>query len=138
MKYQIRNLTFFLMFMITIAHFSTEKGSQILDKKSKFEKQSDLSRFTIDNHNLSNRSTSLNLKCSRDCLKCENGICIVCPKGYYAFNEACFKTCPLDTKADNVSFKCLREKANYMKAYTISSCTNSCGKIFKDCRYVIP
>jgi len=111
MKYQIRNLTFFLMIMITFAHFITEKMPHIIDTKNKIEKQSDSSRSNIDHPNLSNRSTSPNIRCSQECLKCENGICILCPKGLYAFNEACYKTCPLDTKADNTSFKCLIEKA---------------------------
>ena len=99
----------------------------------KFNKDFDVSNISLDYLQF-NEVKSLIQRCSRSCLHCENGKCIVCPKGFYSFKEECYKSCPLDTKANNLNFKCENDSTVYTKAYTISRCRNSCGKTFKDCR----
>lgn len=77
-------------------------------------------------------------KCSQSCLACENGQCLKCERGLYSFENQCLETCPLSSVADNISFKCLNKSQNplYAKAFTVSRCMNSCGKVFADCRYI--
>lgn len=76
------------------------------------------------------------VKCSPNCKICEEGICTKCDRGLYSFKNACFESCPFSTFADNYTNSCLTKdkKPFYKKAYTISSCGNSCGKRFHDCR----
>ncbi len=53
----------------------------------------------------------------------------------FLYNGKCYSSCPKNLVADNLDLTCKEEKDNpiYIKAYTISRCLNSCGKIFFDC-----
>ena len=77
-------------------------------------------------------------KCSVNCLKCENNLCLECEKGNFKYLDGCYMSCPFDTLADNYSSSCKQksEKPVYIKAFTVSRCMNSCGKQFSDCRYI--
>ena len=87
-------------------------------------------KFSIKNPNIEE------IKCSPNCLICESGKCTKCARGLYSFKNSCFESCPFENYADNYTFLCLEKdkKPLFTKAYTLSRCMNSCGKIFHDCR----
>jgi hypothetical protein len=91
----------------------------------------------LTTHGKLNKSSELN-KCSSNCLICESGKCTKCLRGFYAFKNACFESCPFSTFADNYTFSCVQKEQNpfFTRAYTFSRCMNTCGKAFHDCRFV--
>ena len=93
--------------------------------------------FLFTTNKIFNKKVSIvEIKCSPNCLICESGKCSKCNRGLYSFKNSCFESCPFKTYADNFTFSCLEKEKNplFTKAYTLSRCMNSCGKIFHDCR----
>ena len=123
----------FLNVFSNLPKITSVKDLQILEKNIQLDKN--FSEVKLNRLEDFNELKSSIKGCSRNCLHCEKGKCIVCPTGLYSFNEGCYKSCPINLIANNLSFTCETKGVNFFKAYTISRCRNSCGKSFKDCRY---
>ena len=105
MKYEKSDLSLFLLFIILFANFSSGKDIVSLPNKIFFNKNIDLTKFS-SNSLLFNEIKAFIQECSRDCIQCDKGKCILCSKGPYSYKEACYESSSNDNKADNLSFKC--------------------------------
>lgn len=134
MKYN--NQIFLFVYFLLTTLSSQRKNVQILEKLNKIDKHIDhFNKIPIHNDNLKQNKMNHHT-CSTNCLQCKDGLCQKCPRGYYSYTHSCYEDCPLESVADNVDLTCKMKDQNpsYTKAYTFSSCLNSCGNKFKDCR----
>ena len=132
---------------------STQRVDQIMHQKIQIDKHIDTHKEIQDHDDSTTTYSKKEIKqisthsCSKNCLLCEQGLCKICPRGLYSYIHSCYDSCPFDSQADNVDMKCkLGSRKNKFinlenpissKAYTVSRCINSCGKIYSDCRFLV-